>query len=176
MIHKHLLQEYTRFSVYAKSSEIEKQEIEMFELVKAWKPFYQCIWSKLEDDEQLAVVNLAREGLVNYRQVDAITSLIKEGLIVSLDGRLRLFSLGFRNFILHKLATPETAPLREKMNKKASMSKLRTPILVALFLIGMFLFITQEQTFQRISGMITGLTTLIPLLFKFFTQQQESKN
>jgi len=76
---------------------------------------------------------------------------------------LKIMSVSFRNFILDKEKSEEVMKLKEEFHVHGTWSKLRTPILIAIIGIGTFIFITQQDVFQRVAALVPTLSALLGL-------------
>jgi len=76
---------------------------------------------------------------------------------------LKIMSVSFRNFILDKEKSEEVTKLKEEFHVHGTWSKLRTPILIAIIGIGTFIFITQQDIFQRVAALVPTISALLGL-------------
>jgi hypothetical protein len=76
---------------------------------------------------------------------------------------LKIMSVSFRNFILDKGKSDEVVKLKEEFHVQGTWSKLRTPVLIAITAVGTFLFITQQDMFQRVAALVPTISALLGL-------------
>ena len=74
-----------------------------------------------------------------------------------------MISVSFRNFILEKKGDAEISKLKSEFHHQGSWSKVRTPVLITIAAVCIFLFITQEDLMQRIAALVPTLTALFGL-------------
>jgi hypothetical protein len=161
--------EYNKFHLTKSRDQAEKQEVLFLHEYEYWKAFFDNIWNKCSDEEKFLLMDLATEGLMNYKRSSAVYALLDKKLIIIRNNRLVLFSLTFRYYILKKKGTPDEIELRQKFNIQGTWSAFRTPLLLIILVVAGFIFFTQEESSRQIVALITSLTTLIPLLFKFLS-------
>ena len=101
---------------------------------------------------------------MSHRDPD-IEPLLRRGLIVK-EEDFHLFNESFRHFV----RSAERLSFVVEQDKEAQQGSLwqglKVPILVGLLGIAAFLFLTQQDLFSRTIALLTGVTTLIPALFK----------
>jgi hypothetical protein len=79
------------------------------------------------------------------------------------EGNLVIMSMSFRNFITLKKGDSEIVKLKDQYKSQGTWSSIRTPLLVGIAAIGIFLFITQDGLFQRIGALIPTLSSILGL-------------
>ncbi|HZZ75365.1 MAG TPA: hypothetical protein VFE04_05525, partial [Puia sp.] len=55
-----------------------------------------------------------------------------------------------------------------KAKKEYTWNKFKTPLLILILAAGIFIFATQEEVYQKITGLLASITTLLPLLTGLF--------
>jgi uncharacterized membrane protein HdeD (DUF308 family) len=70
--------------------------------------------------------------------------------------------------VLEKKNSPEMYQMQKKFQQNSSWQSFRTPVLIILLGIAMFIFFTQEQTFQKLTAIVAGVSSVLSLLLKFF--------
>ncbi|MDH7460043.1 hypothetical protein QEG73_02095 [Chitinophagaceae bacterium 26-R-25] len=164
---KELLRKYDNPQIDDKDAEqLVRSDTILFEIQVAARNFFNTIWSSLSDKEKFILFDLAEDGLANTTDIHNTTKLINKGLIISEDGGLHIFSRSFRNFILASLSDEEHEKIKKVYKEKNSWGKLRTPLLVATVAILVFLSISQDEVYARVTVIFGGLTTILPLLAK----------
>jgi len=127
-------------------------------------PFYEDIWSACSREEKYFLYDMSRDGFVNYKRAHLVQQLLFKGLLVDFKKEeLKITSVSFRNFILDKEKTDEVIKLKEEFHVQGTWSKLRTPVLIAITAIGTFLFITQQDMFQRVAALVPTLSAIFGL-------------
>ena len=146
-------------------SEIEKHEL-----------FYKYIWKECKEKEKYLLYNFSRDGMLNFKNTTTIHTLFKKGLlIVNEHYEVCLFAASFRLFILHYLSDEEMLELKEKINQYNTWGSFKTPLLVILISLACFVFLTQEQTWQRVIAFITVFGSSFPLLINLFSSTSSKK-
>jgi hypothetical protein len=76
---------------------------------------------------------------------------------------------------LHYLSDEEMLELKEKINQYNTWGSFKTPLLVILISLACFVFLTQEQTWQRVIAFITVFGSSFPLLINLFSSTSSKK-
>jgi hypothetical protein len=125
---------------------------------------YENLWNLCSKEEKYFLYDMARDGFVNYKRAHLVQQLLYKGLLINYNKEeLKIMSVSFRNYILDKGKSEEVIKLKEEFNVQGTWSKLRTPVLIAITAIGTFLFITQQDMFQRVAALIPTLSALLGL-------------
>ena len=127
-------------------------------------PYYTSIWNSCSVGERQTLCHLAQDRLLSHRDPD-LGPLLRRELIVR-EHDLHLFNESFRQFV----KSADRAALVDEHDKEAQRGSLwqtlKFPILVVMVAIAAFLFLTQQDLYSRSLALMTGLTTLIPAVFK----------
>jgi len=150
------------------NNELEK-DIFSIKLQTTAYNFYTNLWYSLTKEEKFILYDLAEDGLINAHDRFTINILISKGLIIRRDGLLHLFNKSFRNFILTGIGDKEIAMIRKQFKENSTWGKLRTPLVLIVVAILVFIFASQEGTFTKTIGYITLLTGSIPALMQLFS-------
>ena len=110
----------------------------------------------------------AKDSLVNFKNIEPIYCLFEKGIFIIHDYEVKLFSPSFRAYVLEKKNSPEMYQMQKKFQQNSSWQSFRTPVLIILLGIAMFIFFTQEQTFQKLTAIVAGVSSVLSLLLKFF--------
>src|SRR6185503_8251869 len=134
------------------------------------RPYYTHIWNTCSPGERQTLCHLAQDRLLTHRDPD-IEPLLRRRLIMK-EHDFHLFNESFREFV--RSADRLSFVLeQDKQTQQGSLWQgLKVPVLVALLAIAAFLFLTQQDVFSRAIALLTGLTTLIPALFKVLSMFQ----
>jgi hypothetical protein len=127
--------------------------------------YYNSIWSSLSEEEQYILYDIAQDGLVNLKNREVLTMLLNKGLLVY-ENRFRMMNDSFRNFVLSEVSPDDALELEQKVKVTGSWNYFRTPVVIILITIAMFIFITQEETFNSIIAFITTFAAGIPIIFR----------
>ena len=116
---------------------------------------YRALWSHLTDDEQLLLVQLAKEGYVNPNGWQLINGLVRRGL-VRLTPAVRLMNDSFRQFV----ASEETdIQVRhwETADGRTGWDRTRSIILIGVIAAGLILYVTQPERLTQMVGMLGAI-------------------
>ncbi|MXV49819.1 hypothetical protein GS399_02470 [Pedobacter sp. HMF7647] len=131
--------------------------------------FYMYIWQSLTKEEKFLLYDLAEDGLVNSFDDYNLSMLISKGVVIRVEGTLRVFNKGFRNFILTAIGNSEAAKIKKLMLDNGNWNKLKTPLIVVVIAILGFLLASQQQTYSRVITYITAFAAGVPTLLKLFS-------
>jgi hypothetical protein len=133
-------------------------------IVNQARAYYTYIWNSCSPGERQTLGHLAQDGLLSHRDPD-LEPLLRRELIVK-ENDLHLFNASFRQFV--KSADHVSFVVeQDKQTQQGSLwQTLKVPILITMLGITVFIFLTQQDLYSRSLALLTGITTLIPALFK----------
>jgi hypothetical protein len=140
--------------------------------------YYNSIWSSLSEEEQYILYDIAQDGLVNLKNREVLTMLLHKGLLVY-ENRFKMMSESFRNFVLSEVSADDALELEQKVKETGSWNYFKTPVIIILITIAMFIAITQEETFNSIIAFITTFAAGIPIILRLLgmvTSMKMGKN
>jgi hypothetical protein len=120
--------------------------------------FEWLLFKKCDPLEQYLLYHFACTGFLNYKNVQQIDHLIKEGVLIREDGRLRLFSRAFRAYLRMDVTVDM---LDKKVLRKSDWQRFRIPFLILLTVAAAFLFLTRQEAWQRIVALLAALGTAL---------------
>ncbi len=129
--------------------------------------YYKSLWRQCTTDEKFVLFDLAQDNLVNPKSVKVINELLARGLVVNDGTVLRLMNQSFRNFVMTSISGDEAREIEDYAQRSGSWSRLRTPLLILLFTLSLFVFITQRGSFNAIIGAIPAFLAGLSVLQKF---------
>ena len=129
------------------------------------RAYYTHIWNSCSPGERQTLCHLAQDRLLSHRDPD-IEPLLRRELIVKHD--LHLFNASFRQFVKSAERVSFVAEQDKQAQQGSLWQTLKVPILVVMLGIAAFLFLTQQDLYSARFALMTGLTTLIPALFRCF--------
>jgi len=133
------------------------------------KKTYDAIWSELSPEEKFVLFDFALDGLTNYKAGTVIFALIQRGILfIDSDGQLQFMTHSFHNYVIGQAGTKVIAVQLKKAKRQGSWQHFRVPVLLVIAAAGIFIFVTQEAMYQKITGLFTSLSTLLPLVTQFF--------
>src|SRR5215217_1485893 len=136
-------------------------------IVNQARTYYTHLWNSCSPGERQTLGHLAQDRLLSHRDPD-IESLLRRELIVR-DQDLHLFNQSFRQFVKSAERVSFVVEQDKQTQQGSLWQTLKVPIMVVMLAITAFLFITQQDLFSSSLALVTGITTLIPALFKVMT-------
>lgn len=130
------------------------------------KWLYNERWKKCTEKEKFLLYNMARDGLINYKNTMEIIALMKKGLLKVDKDRIRPFNQGFRAYIL-SICTEDNADMvriQKKYLENSSWQQIRMPLFILLIGIAVIIFFTQQYIFDKLLILAGGISTLAPLI------------
>lgn len=132
--------------------------------------YYQWLWNNMTREEQFFLYDFASDGLMNFKNHSVIQSLSHKGiLVVDGDCRRKIFNRSFRNFCLESLDKNQRLEFKEFIQNTGSWQKFKKPLLISILFIALFIFITQQDSFNTLIALLTTFTAGIPVILRFFT-------
>jgi hypothetical protein len=155
---------------FEKKLPIRVLEDKMPGLIKILKPVYSELWNTLTTSQKFILYDFAQDGFTNYKAGKDLQVLLSKGLIFFDDLRLSPMTLSFQEFVLEKKDDQELRDFQLITSKQDVWRKFRTPLLILFTALGIFIFFTQQEIYQKIAGLLTSLTTLVPMLSGLFNK------
>ncbi|HJT29403.1 MAG TPA: cache domain-containing protein [Pyrinomonadaceae bacterium] len=131
------------------------------------RAYYTHIWNSCTPGEKQTLCHLAQDRLLCHRDPD-IEPLLRRELIVR-EHDLHLFNASFRQFVNSAERVSFVVEQDKQAQQGSLWQTLKVPILVVMLGVAAFLFLTQQDLYSRSLALMTGLTTLIPAMFKVFS-------
>ena len=126
--------------------------------------FYEEIWKSCTDKEKYFLYDIAKDGFMNHKNTMVLQQLIYKEILVPHEGYgVRIMSVSFRHYILEKEKDAEITDLKNRFRSEGTWSKIRTPALIVITAIGIFLFITQQDLLQQVATLIPTISGLLGL-------------
>ena len=125
----------------------------------------QPIWASCSREEQLALYQLARHGLINS-QNSALPLLLARGLIVSTP-KLEVLPSNFAAYV-RKAFRAEDLRANEAEELACGWKVMKKVVWIVICAAFLFLFLTQREQFTATIGLLTAFTTGIPAVLNFF--------
>ena len=138
--------------------------------------YYAYVLSKCTAPEKYLLYNFALHGFINYKNVVEIYRLLDLGILCVKpeEEEVRMFSLGFRAYVLKNYAHEGDRIISKQAAKKSSWQLFKTPFMVLLFAVAAFVFFTRQETWQRFSALIAALSSSVPLLMGLFKGDEKN--
>jgi hypothetical protein len=127
------------------------------------KPIYDRIWTASTRDEKLVMVQLAKYGLLNLKNREAIRGLLRRGLIKL--SPLRMMNRTFTDYVL---CAPDSEALFQwkKSRSKSRWSSVRKPFFFFAIGIMLFLVVTQPNLFKSWLLLLPAISAGIPAVLR----------
>jgi uncharacterized membrane protein YhdT len=129
--------------------------------------YYHAIWNSLEKREHLLIYDLAQDGLVNYRNMYGVYNLMSRGILILKNGRLRLFSKSFTNFVLTIIDKEQALEFERDAKRTGSWANLKLPLIIVIAAVVVFMFLSQQEVFNQLIGWFTAAIALLPIITRF---------
>ena len=133
-------------------------------LVHKLEPVYSELWDPLTISQKFVLYDFSLDGFTNYKAGKDLQVLISKGLLFFDDLRLSPMTLSFQEYVLGKKDDPALNEYLVKTAKEDTWKKFRSPLLIVLTALGIFVFLTQQEVYQKITGLLAAITTLLPML------------
>jgi hypothetical protein len=148
----------------------KSKENYILEFGKIMKNYYKIAWEELNKHEKFILYDFAMDGFTNYKNGSVIFALIRKGILVfdKESNLLRIVTLSFREFILNNEKDKDIEELKTAAKEEDTWKNFKIPLLIVLAFIGIFIFFTQDLIYQKITGLFTSITSIVPLLNSFF--------
>ncbi|HET9430862.1 MAG TPA: hypothetical protein VFO70_06785, partial [Chitinophagaceae bacterium] len=166
---KNLDKEFNRYLPGLRNPKHINYEKEIIMATEEYRGLYDFIWNKCNGKEKYLLYNFARYGLMNFKNTVEIYLLLQKKILIIHDEEIKLFSVSFRAYVLRALPAEMVSTLNKKYQQNSAWHSFRTPFLIILLAIAAFIFFTQENTWQRIIALITGISSSIPFLLNTFS-------
>jgi signal peptidase I len=164
-----LKDEYAYYKLLTHSTDEYQLEKSMFAALENYKHLYDFIWNKFSPKEKYLLLNYSQNSFVNYKNTEVIYHLLDAGILTIKDEEIKIFSASFRAYILKHKNSEEIVALKTELRQESAWQTFRIPFLLVILGTAAFILLTQEQAFQRITALLTGVTTAFTLLMKFFS-------
>ena len=150
-------------------------EQQILKSIDKFKAYYQDVWTSLDLMEKFTLYDFAQDGFTNYKNMDMLTRLIKRGILIVDGDCLKFMTHGFREWILQSSDDKAFVTIIENARENGRWENMRKPLLLLLAIPGIFIFITQDEVSQKITGFLTALAPLLPLISSFFPKKEEKE-
>jgi hypothetical protein len=163
-----MLPELINIYHFEKKLPMSMLEAKMPLLVKTMLPVYSRLWDSLTPRQKFILFDFAQDGFANYKAGKDLQELMEKGLVFFDDLRLSVMTLSFQEYVLQQKDDKDLTTYHASTIKENTWKKMRTPLLILLTAVGIFIFVTQDAIYQKITGLLTTLTSLLPLLSNMF--------
>jgi hypothetical protein len=143
------------------------------EIGEAADHYYRALWDGCARDEQVALRQLAEEGLVNPNSQASVSRLLRARLIRRDGSIIRLANESFRRFVLRAAPASRIAAWEHQGVRMPWGSIAASCLTVALGLGGLLL-LTQQQLVDVWMNYLPALAPTIPSVWKLFAGGQRN--
>lgn len=127
----------------------------------AYAKVYEDKWAGLPPEKKFILFDLARDGFANYRTANILFDLMRDRLILFTGAhRLQLVTDSFREFVLQKSDDPQVIATLKRSRQKGQWTSFKTGLMILFTAFGLFIFLTQDSLFQKMTGLLTALITM----------------
>ncbi len=155
---------------FEKKLPIRVLEEKMPWLLEKLGPVYGELWQQLSESQKFILFDFAKDGFANYKAGRDLQALITMGLLFFDDLRLSPMTLSFQEYVLQMKEDTDLNAFLVKTAKEDTWKKFKTPLFILLTAIGIFILVTQQEAYQKITGLLAALTSLVPLLSNLFNK------
>jgi hypothetical protein len=135
------------------------------------KETYKKIWDDLSKREKFVVYDFAIDSLANYKAGPPLYNLIRKGVLyIGDDEQLHFITHSLHNFILDRSRDKTIVEQLKKAHNQGSWQSFRIPLFLILSAAGIFVFLTQDAIYQKMTGLLTSVGALVPLISQFFNK------
>jgi hypothetical protein len=133
------------------------------EVVEQAHAYHQAVWDTCTEGQRCTLIQLAQSGMISP-QNKHLRLLVKRGLVVR-DQGLRLMDESFRLFVSSVSHKQDIEAWRQQDGGSA-WELLKTPLLLILVSVALFLFITQKDFYDSTISLVSAITGALALLFR----------
>ncbi len=100
-------------------------------------------------------------------------NLVKKSILYVQDDSISIdfFALSFRNYILSKKNSDEIEILLKEYSAPGTWDSMKIPMFSIVGAVAVFLIVTQGDFTQKLTGIITSIAALLPLVFRLFDKK-----
>ncbi|PWT74477.1 MAG: hypothetical protein C5B59_11095 [Bacteroidetes bacterium] len=154
--------------VFEKNLSLAFMESGIVRMMELLNPFYERVWMQLSKLERFLLYDFAVDGFANYKTTRDLYALQSKGILFFEDLRLCMMTISFQEFVLLKKNETDIQEYVQTAASKSTIKKFRTPLLIGLAAIGIFLFVTQDAVYQKIMALLTSATSLFGFISDLF--------
>ncbi len=138
------------------------------EILQRAYAYYGSIWAVLSKTEKITLIHLAKNGFVTPKDAHTLRLLIRKGIVQREKQRsFRLMNESFKQFVLG--AEPSSVVRKWEQEQEKKWGNVRTPLIIVLLAIAIFIFATQPELFNESIVWITGLAAVVPAVLRLFS-------
>ncbi len=93
---------------------------------------------------------------------------MQKGIIINDYGHLKIMNHSFRNFMLSVVEKDEALKMEFEARKTGAWSQFRTPLLLVILALGIFIFATQQGAFNNIVTFLGSFSAALMVGFRLY--------
>jgi hypothetical protein len=135
---------------------------------------YHRVWNSLSDREKFILYDFATDRLTNYKSGMPLFTLIQSGILyIGEDKQLHFMTRSFHNYVLSQSDDNVIVDQMKLSREGGAWQKFRLPLSILLTAAGLFVFLTQDAIFQKITGLFTSLGAIVPIIQQLFVKSNK---
>jgi hypothetical protein len=131
---------------------------------------YDGVWKSLSGRQKYLLLNFIEDGFSNYKAENDLKILLEKGLLYFDDLHLNIGNEAWKQYILQIKNDPDITLFQTSTLKEDGFKKFKVPLLLVLAGVGLFIFFTQDAIYQKITGLLASLSSIMPLLTNMFNK------
>ncbi len=169
--------QYNDMLIDAQRTESIDKELLILRIQDICKNYYYSVWSCLSNKEKYILYDLAMDGLTNCKNFTILMELKDKGVLYfdKRDNTLKIFNKSFMEFILSVVDPSEASVLEKEINTIGTWSVIKLILTLFFIAFGIFLFYTQQGFMNRMLGILTATSSLIPIIINLFSLSKNYK-
>jgi hypothetical protein len=118
--------------------------------------------------EKFILYDFAKDGFTNYRTAWFIYKLKEAGLLLFREDKLQFSDPAFREYVLQQSEDKNVQTFLKIARQKGSWQAFKVPLMILFATFGLFIFLTQDALYQKITGLAASFISMRPLLLSLF--------
>jgi len=124
--------------------------------------YYEALWQSCSTSERLVLGHVAKERLINEKCSRIVRGLMVRGL-VDRQPNFDVMNETFRRFVSARPFDEDVVGLE---TRRSTWDSVRVPFMLLVGATAAVFFTTQQEIFQQTVGVVTAVTTALPMLVK----------
>jgi hypothetical protein len=129
-------------------------------------PMFRRMWTFFDPQERLALIQLARTGVINAQNEDLVRQMLRVGF-VRRSPDLRIASESLRRFVASAETQAQIDLWQSEFSGQDAWSTVRTPFLILLLALGAFVLWAGQDSYERMLSLIPAIGAGLSLLKVF---------
>ncbi|HET6990232.1 MAG TPA: hypothetical protein VFJ43_02865, partial [Bacteroidia bacterium] len=154
-------------SLNKKNLPVSEEEI-ILQIQSMAHPYYDSLWNSLSKEERYTVFDIAQDGLANTKNREVIIMLLNKGVLVYED-KLKIMNRSFQNFVLSEVNSKTILTVEKNNIPLGNWARIKSPLIIILIAVAIFIFATQQETFNRVIAFITTFAAGLPVILRLIS-------